>query len=93
MEQQLVKNFSDKMVSKLELRHDRYSELGWKTLDMKRILWLLEGEINELRDALKDHDSGNALNVLMNRINSKDVVRDCAIDIANYALFIYEKTN
>lgn len=74
-EQEIVKNFSDKMLAKIELRHNRYAPLGWKTLDPKRLLWLLEEELRELKSSPEIED-----------------FRDELIDIANYCMFLYEKT-
>lgn len=89
-EQKLVNDFASKMLAKIELRHDRYSALGWKTLDMKRILWLLEGELNEIREVLNSKDIGNALVTSYDKELNKGKIEDCAVDLANYALFIHE---
>lgn len=48
MEEKIVREFSDKMLRKIELRHNRYQPMGWKTMDMKRLITLLKGELQEL---------------------------------------------
>lgn len=73
-EKQIVERFSAKMLEKIQLRHNRYAPLGWKTMDMKRLLTLLKGELAELEEKGAD-------------------VQDEALDVANYAMFIYEKAN
>lgn len=73
-EQKIVKQFSEKMYKKIQLRHNRYAPLGWKTMDLKRLISLLENELSELKEAKGKHKA------------------DEAIDIANYAMFIYEIT-
>ena len=67
--EQIIKDFSEKMLAKIQLRNNRYAPLGWKTMDTKRILSLLKNEIAEYEV------DGNP---------------DEAIDIANYAMFLYE---
>lgn len=62
------------MLAKIEERHNRYAPLGWMTMDNKRLLSLLKGELTELEEKGSD-------------------VKDEAIDVANYAMFIYEKAN
>lgn len=69
-ELEIVKGFSDEMYSKLQKRHNRYAPFGWKTMDMKRLISLLKGELAELEE------------------NGADLM-DEAVDIANYAMFIY----
>lgn len=78
-EKQIVDAFAQKMLAKLELRKDRYVPMGWKTLDFKRLVQLLYGEISELQDAEKE-------------ANFELAKSDCA-DIANYAMFIHELLN
>ncbi len=75
-EKQLVDEFAAEMLRKLELRHDRYVPLAWRKLDMKRLVFLLEEEVKELKEARHD-------------IRADVSVRDEALDVANYALFIY----
>jgi len=88
-EKNLVDGFSKDMLTKLQARHDRYSPMGWKTLDLKRLLWLLEGEIQEI--GRKPYvDEGNAAVAQVNYKMNKGLTRDNAIDIANYAMFIWE---
>lgn len=78
-EKEIVDKFAKLMHEKIVLRHNRYAPMGWKTMDIKRVLSLLDGEVQEYRDA----------------INAGDLIgaRDEAIDIANYALFLYELCN
>ena len=76
MEKDLVENFSKKMLEKIELRHNRYVPMAWKTMDVKRLVTLVYGELAELGEALRDGDYEHV---------SKE-----AIDIANYACFIHE---
>ena len=75
-EQDLAINFAYKMISKIELRHNRYVPMGWRTMYVKRLVALLKGELLELEEAMKKDDKIGA--------------QDEAIDIANYALFIHE---
>lgn len=70
-EKQIIDDFAHQMLLKIEMRHNRYVPLGWMTMDKKRILELLKGEIREYEE-----------------INSQDE----AIDIANYALFLWYLT-
>lgn len=72
-EKEIVENFAKLMLAKIQERHNRYSPLGWKTMDMKRLLKLLKGELEELEEKGAD-------------------IQDEAIDVANYAMFIYEKS-
>lgn len=77
-EKQIVDGFSLAMFNKIQTRHNRFVPLGWKTMDSKRLLQLLAHELSELKEA---HEEGDA-----------DKIRDEAIDVANYAMFIYEQT-
>lgn len=90
MEKELNKEFSEQMYNKLLLRRDRYSEGGWKSLDLKRLLWLLEGELMELKHFHESKDEGNALVAAATISEKRTAIRDNAIDIANYAMMIYE---
>jgi NTP pyrophosphatase (non-canonical NTP hydrolase) len=85
----LLEQFRKEMADKIDVRHDRYSPESWKTLDYKRLIWLLEGELEELKDAVRSVDVGNALVQQVSRIGKSDSICDNAIDIANYALFIW----
>jgi len=75
-EAQIVDYFSKEMLKKIEFRHNRYAPLGWKTLDIKRLVKLLKGEIEELEEAIEKNEP----------------LGGEAVDIANYALFIYENS-
>ena len=75
-ENKIVEEFSLKMLEKIQTRHNRYAPLGWKTMDIKRIVKLLKGELEELEEALIEGDDQS--------------VRDEAIDVANYSMFIWE---
>ncbi len=72
-EQEIVADFAIAMYQKIEERHGRYAPLGWKTMDIKRILMLLKEEIKEFEEDGSDR-AGEA------------------IDIANYACFLWEMT-
>jgi NTP pyrophosphatase (non-canonical NTP hydrolase) len=76
-EQQIVTSFSSAMLAKIEERHNRYVPLGWKTMDMKRLISLLEAEVQELKEAVEK--------------NSETDIRDESVDIANYAMFIHNQ--
>lgn len=76
LEQEIVQNFSKSMLEKIQVRHNRYAPLGWKTMDMKRLISLLKGELAELEEAIAS--------------NMSYMVQDEAIDVANYAMFIHE---
>jgi len=67
-EDDYVDLFCREMKEKIKVRHNRYTALGWKTLNQKRLMKLLEDEMEELKE------SGN--------VNE-------AVDVANYALFIW----
>ncbi len=67
-EEQIIKDFSQEMLNKIVARHNRYVPLGWATMDKKRILELLKGEI-------KEYEENNS--------------PDEAIDIGNYAMFLW----
>lgn len=77
-EEEIVRAFSKGMLAKIEERHNRYVPLGWKTMDTKRLITLLEAELKELKEALES--------------KSETDIKDEAIDIANYAMFIYNQT-
>ncbi len=75
-EKELTEEFAKKMYSKIEKRHGRYQPFAWKDMDVKRLLMLLKAEVQELEEGLKAKDVSN--------------IKDEAIDIANYACFIYD---
>lgn len=75
-EKAIVTEFSEKMYGKVQLRHNRYAPLGWKTMDVKRLITLLKGELAELEESLLEGNRGDAA--------------EEAIDIANYAMFLHE---
>jgi len=75
-EKQIVEEFAKDMLKKIELRHNRYAPMGWKTMDVKRLITLLGGELAELQEAIKAND--------------KEHIRSEAVDIANYVMFISE---
>lgn len=70
--QELITLFSQEMLKKIEMRKDRYTDMGWKSLDRKRLVSLLKAEIDEFQLA-----------------NDNQERKDEAIDIANYALFLW----
>ena len=49
-EKAIVESFAGLMYKKIELRHNRYAPLGWRTMDKKRIIALLKGEIEEYEE-------------------------------------------
>lgn len=89
-EKEIINNFKHAMYDKIQLRHGRYSPMGWKSMDIKRLIWLLEGELAELKEAYNSNDTGNALKDGAYRNIRKGSIQDEAVDIANYAMFIYE---
>lgn len=76
IETEIVRQFSKKMLDKIALRRNRYVPFAWKTMDIKRLLSLLMGELEELEQAYLDGDKHN--------------VQLEAVDVANYAMFIHE---
>ena len=78
IEKEIVLEFSEAMLSKIKERHNRYVPLGWKTMDTKRLITLLEAELAELKEAIEN--------------KSDTSIKDEAVDIANYAMFIYNQT-
>lgn len=77
MEKEITDKFSELMLKKIELRHNRYAPMGWETMDTKRLITLLKGELLELEEALGEND--------------KSHVQDEALDVANYAMFLWHK--
>lgn len=73
-EKEIVTKFSEAMLKKIEERHNRYAPLGWLTMDNKRLISLLKGELAELEEKGSN-------------------IEDEAIDVANYALFIWYKAH
>lgn len=89
-EKNIVENFSKEMFKKLSLRHDRYVPMSWNSLDMKRLLWLLQGELSEINKTLNEPETNNDM---LNQLDSpikRSNMKDNALDIANYSMFIYE---
>lgn len=76
MEKEIIEQFSKKMMEKIEIRRDRYVPMGWRTLDLKRLIQLAYGELAELGEAMHSGD--------IEHIASE------AVDVANYACFIHE---
>jgi len=77
-EKEITEAFAKEMYKKIEKRHGRYQPFAWKDMDIKRLLMLLKQEVTELEQGLSLKDITN--------------IRDEAVDIANYACFIYEMT-
>ena len=75
-EKTIVSEFAQKMLEKITERHNRYQPLGWKTMDVKRLITLMKGEIEEMEESLSANDLTNA--------------KKEAVDIANYAMFLHE---
>ena len=61
-EQEIVKSFSEAMYAKIVERHNRYTPLGWQTLDKKRLLKLLKDEIIELEESNEEHEAIDVAN-------------------------------
>lgn len=78
-EEEVIHLFNKAMGGKISERHNRYRPMGWSTMDLKRLLKLLKGEIEELEEAIKEKDIKN--------------IQDESIDIANYCMFIWYKQN
>ena len=79
IEKTLLEEFSKKMGSKIELRRNRYVPMAWFDMDIKRLMSLLLGELQELDQAYRDGD--------VSQIEKE------AVDVANYAMFIYKKAH
>lgn len=77
-EKNIIDSFAEKMYTKIQMRHGRYQPLGWRDLDIKRLIFLMKGELAELEEGFRNKDN--------------QVVKSEAIDIANYAMFIHEIT-
>lgn len=76
-EAELVQEFSNEMVGKLRRRKARYGNQGWRKKELDELLTGLIDELEELEGALYS--------------KSDEDVRDEALDVANYAFFIYDK--
>lgn len=77
-ENDIVQMFSSRMNEKIEIRRNRYVPFAWKTMDIRRLIQLLEGELKELKEEY-DKEVVNGLRVA-----------EEAVDVANYAMFIWE---
>lgn len=75
-EKTIIKGFNEIMLKKLLKRHDRYVPLAWRNLDVKRLLILLKEELKEVEEGIDK--------------NNNKMTKDGAIDIANYAMFIWD---
>lgn len=75
-EQELIQEFALKMNEKLDMRKNRYQPMAWKSMDLKRLIKLLKGELEELEESFNE--------------NNTEGIREEAIDVANFALFIHE---
>lgn len=78
-EEDVIVSFNKAMGNKISERHNRYRPMGWSTMDLKRLLKLLKGEIEELEEAIKEKDTEH--------------IKDESIDVANYCMFIWHKQN
>ena len=90
-EKQIVEEFSRYMYEKLQMRHTRYAPLGWQTLDIKRLIILLEEEIKELKErhATTPESFGMIESTGTTHSMMRANMQDNAIDIGNYAMFIW----
>lgn len=92
-EKEIIQAFTEKMYEKIEKRHGRYQPFAWKDMDIKRLLMLLKAEIIELEQAYAEIPGKNPVNNWKGENEYKmklEDIRDEAIDVANYAMFIYE---
>ena len=83
-----IQKFANSMSNKMELRKDRYAVDGWRGLDIKRLIWLLEGELLELKQVSEETDTCNAFEEQLKRQTLDARLFDNCVDIANYAFFI-----
>lgn len=79
----IVNHFSDLMLEKIIKRRNRYAPMGWMTLDVKRVLSLLEGELWELKEAMGPSFSKAEL------ARKREEIADECVDVANYAMFLH----
>lgn len=49
-ETEIIGEFAAAMHEKISLRKNRYQPMGWTTMDRKRLVSLLEGEIAEFKE-------------------------------------------
>ena len=84
-EQILIEAFGKEMQEKLDKRSNK-GRLGWRKKSMEELFQLLLEEKRELGRALFKNK------VLLNKKHSKEV-RDEAIDVANFAMMIWDKAH
>lgn len=89
-EKEIIEEFKNRMLEKLEMRHDRYAAMGWQSLDFKRIVMLLEEELNELKEKHLSFPFvyGDTTSTGSPQ-DTKYSMADNTIDIANYAVFLW----
>jgi len=75
-EEQIIQDFAKEMYKKVELRHNRYQPFAWKDMDLKRLINLLRGELKEMEEGFEKY-------------NDNQVAYE-AVDVANYACFIWD---
>ncbi len=78
-EEDVINLFNKAMGHKISERHNRYRPMGWSTMDIKRLIKLLKGELEELEEAIAQKDTQH--------------IKDEAIDVANYCMFLWYKQN
>ena len=90
-EEEITYEFGRLMYEKLEKRHDRYSPMGWKTLDLLRVLIMLKEELRVLENTQLYLPTVNGIKETSQEEKERMIqsMRDNAIDIANYAMFIH----
>lgn len=76
MEPEHVQEFSNEMVGKMRRRYKRHNQ-AWRKKDIAELFTLLVDEVEELEEAIFSK-------------SDKDV-RDEALDVSNYAFFIYDQ--
>lgn len=91
-EKEISEQFGKLMYEKLEKRHDRYAPLGWKTLDLVRVFMMLKEELRVLENTQLYLSTVNGDEDTARQEKAKRVqeMKDNAIDIANYAMFVYD---
>lgn len=80
-EQTLIEAFGKEMQKKLDKRSNK-GRLGWRKKDIINLYKLLLGEVRELLEAVSKSEG-----------KSSKEIRDEAIDVANFAMMIWDKAS
>lgn len=73
-----VEAFADEMERKLALNRHKGDRAGWMSCPLDRLLSLLDGEVAELKEAIREqHPCGS-------------VIDECA-DVANFCMMVADK--